>query len=98
MEDLPTHYLSFVAAATGMSRGQVLGYLAPLTESNEQPPRGYDEPNETFLPMVQDAQGAYVHGSWPSDLTLTPAASGPDTWQFQGETSRRNLGAAIQGA
>jgi len=79
IEDLPTHYVGFYAAATGNDPATVFwNYLGGVEGTNQEPPRGVK--NGEFMPMVQGEGGKWVHVPWPEAMTITPVPMGPDTW------------------
>ena len=115
MEDLPSHYLGFVAAARGFDSNNmapffayyadVLGPIEPTTEGPPQAampnlcgglgcnvwygPIAQALKNHEFTPKVQGTNGQRVNVQWPSELTISPVSSAPNTWQFMGEEHNR---------
>jgi RHS repeat-associated protein len=79
IEDLPSHYVGFFGAATGLSREQVFTLLGNFKGTNEEPTR--DIKNHTYNPWVDDESVP-----WPSIMIMTPIGSGPHTWRFVGGT------------
>ena len=77
IEDLPTHWIGFFAAAKGISPAEVFMKLGGVEGTDEEPPR--DIKNHTFNSWVDDESVP-----WPSSLTITPVGSGPNTWEFIG--------------
>jgi hypothetical protein len=97
IEDLPSQYLGFFAAAHQLTYEQVFAcYLGPIEIATDDPPHFglEDDPanpdslpdllrlrNETFMPLVETETG-WEHLPWPPAMAMTPAISKPDTWFF----------------
>lgn len=97
IEDLPSQYLGFFAAAHELPYEQVFAcYLGGIEIATDDPPHfGFEadpaDPdslpdllrlrNETFMPLVETETG-WQHLSWPAAMLMTPAISKPDTWFF----------------
>lgn len=100
IEDLPSQYVGFFAAARQLSYAQVFGcYLGGVETAVSDPPHldFCDDPadtndlpeimrleNDTFMPLVQTDQG-WQNRSWPDEMQMKPVASRPWTWYFLGE-------------
>ena len=89
-EDLPTHYLSFVAAAKNMTQQEVIGILGPVTGTNKPLPFSLSSKNFEFTPRIQNADGQWHNTSWPEELTITPLDNSPEIWDFHREVSSMN--------
>ncbi|MBE2199188.1 MAG: hypothetical protein IAE79_11290 [Anaerolinea sp.] len=102
IEDLPSQYVGFFAAARGLSYAQVFGcYLGGMETAVADPPH-FDFAansaeshdllkmtrlrNDTFTPLVQTEEG-WQHRPWPEGMQLTAVGSKPGTWYFLGETT-----------
>lgn len=84
IEDLPSHYLGFFMAATGLSRAQAFALLGGVEGTKEEPTR--DIENHTYNPWVDDKSVP-----WPTLMTSlmpTPIESGANTWEFVGGSCR----------
>lgn len=97
IEDLPSQYLGFFAAAHRLTYEQVFAcYLGGIEIATDDPPHfGFeddpDDPNslpdllrlrnETFMPLVETEAG-WEHLPWPPAMAMMPVASQPDTWFF----------------
>lgn len=97
IEDLPSQYLGFFAAAHELPYEQVFAcYLGGIEIATDAPPHfGLEadpaDPdslpdllrlrNETFMPLVETETG-WEHVPWPAAMLMTPAISKPDTWFF----------------
>lgn len=97
IEDLPSQYLGFFAAAYGLTYEQIFAcYLGGIEVATDEPPHfGFeDDPadphivpdlmrlrNETFMPLVETETG-WEHVPWPPAMQMTPIISKLDTWFF----------------
>ncbi|MCB9421154.1 MAG: hypothetical protein H6667_15235 [Ardenticatenaceae bacterium] len=97
IEDLPSQYLGFFAAAHRLTYEQVFAcYLGGIEIATDDPPHfGFeDDPadpnslpdllrlrNETFMPLVETEAG-WEHLPWPPAMFMATAVSKPDTWFF----------------
>lgn len=102
VEDLPSQYLGFVAAAWDVEIGRLFDcYLGPVVADDDGPPDIVLDSqtaapdgwaglarlaNRTFLPRVRDEAG-WRYVNWPPALKLIPLPSGPDTWRYRAETT-----------
>jgi len=100
IEDLPTHYLGFFAAANGLDIAEVFAcYLGEVEATDTAPPHflvadasesgALDVPvqrliNEKFSPMVQTDEG-WQNIPWPPGLQLVPIDSASGLWAFEQE-------------
>ena len=81
IEDLPSDYIGFYAAKTGMTYDRIFGdHLGGVEGRKEEPPRHVK--NYQFAPMVGDAAGNYVNVPWPKALDITPIKSDSGCWRF----------------
>jgi hypothetical protein len=84
IEDLPSHYIGFFMAATGLTREQTFAILGGVEGTNEEPTR--DIKNHTYNPWVGDKSVP-----WPALVTSLmpiPIESGANAWQFVGGSAR----------
>ena len=100
IEDLPTHYVGFAAAAKHMSVTELLTcYLGDFIATDEAPPHfalvtSPTEPdaslrlerlqNTEFKPLVKTRQG-WKHVAWPPRMQLYAESSASGYWGFRGE-------------
>jgi RHS repeat-associated protein len=78
IEDLPSHYIGFFIAATGLSREEAFAILGSVRGTSQEPTR--NTKNRTYNPWVDDNSVP-----WPALVTSlmpTPIASGTNTWEF----------------
>jgi len=90
IEDLPSHYIGFYAAARGISPAEVFANLGFVEGTDQEPPRFTDWPpgnweikNFQFTPRVQDDEGNWQNIPWPDAMTITPIGSESGLWEFQ---------------
>ncbi len=97
IEDLPSQYIGFFAAARDLTYKQVFAcYLGGVKVAQNEPPHlvigeGETDPgllpdvqrltNESFEPLVEDDTG-WQHRPWPAPMRLTAVPGGPSTWMF----------------
>lgn len=97
IEDLPSQYVGFFAAAHHLTYEQIFAcYLDGIEIATDDPPHfGFeDDPadpnslpdllrlrNDQFLPLVETETG-WKHLPWPPDMVMTPVVGGLDTWYF----------------
>ncbi len=97
IEDLPSQYLGFFAAAHDLTPAQVFAcYLGGAEVVEGEPPHLTFNPsltdpeqtgglqrlqNETFVPLVETETG-WQHQPWPEAMQMTPIRSKPQTWHF----------------
>jgi hypothetical protein len=100
IEDLPTHYVGFFAAASGLDVAEVFAcYLGEVEVTDTTPPHflvadasepgALDVPvkrltNEKFSPMVETDEG-WQNVPWPPGLRLAPIDSATGLWAFEQE-------------
>ncbi|MCO6449756.1 MAG: hypothetical protein J5I90_03095 [Caldilineales bacterium] len=96
IEDLPSHYVGFVAAARELSPLQVLFcYLGGVDAIDEEPPHfvltnEHDIAslkrleNRLFTPVIKTEKG-WRRVPWPEEMKLDVVGPGPHTWRFVGE-------------
>lgn len=97
IEDLPSHYLSFFAAANQMDYSSVFAcYLGSVTTTDEAPPHlavgdGADSnslpevaklQNRTFIPLVENEDGIWIHVRWPKSMRMTAVTAEENKWAF----------------
>lgn len=97
IEDLPSHYIGFFAAANQMEYASVFTcYLGIASATNVAPPHlqltaaSNTSPlpavsklqNRTFVPMVQNEAGRWVHVSWPKRMRIFAATADEGMWRF----------------
>jgi len=103
IEDLPSQYIGFFAAARNLTYKQVFAcYLGGAKAAHDAPPHLVfnDDPadsnllpdvqrlaNESFEPLVETATG-WQHRPWKAAMRLTAVPSGPNTWFFLHEETR----------
>ncbi|MCB8987325.1 MAG: hypothetical protein H6661_06210 [Ardenticatenaceae bacterium] len=97
IEDLPSQYIGFFAAARDLTYKQVFAcYLGGAKTAHEAPPHLIiDEDsdqggllpdverleNESFEPLVETPAG-WRHRPWTAAMRLTAVPTGPETWFF----------------
>jgi RHS repeat-associated protein len=99
IEDLPSHYAGFWAAATELSTGVFFARLGGVEGTDEEPPRATDRltgnipeiKNYEFTPKVQDETGHWHNVPWPNSLTITPIGSESGLWTFQSAECKGNV-------
>jgi len=100
IEDLPTHYVGFFAAANGLEIAEVFAcYLGEVEATDTTPPHflvadtsesgALDVPvkrltNEKFMPMVLMDE-EWQNVPWPPGLQLVPIDSASGLWAFEQE-------------
>lgn len=100
IEDLPSHYLGFFAAAKGLEIAEIFHcYLGGVEVTDMAPPHvlltGESEPgeigvplkrltNEKFVPLVLTEAG-WQHVPWPVRLRLLPVDESSGLWAFEQE-------------
>lgn len=103
IEDLPSQYIGFFAAAHNLTYKQVFAcYLGGAKVAQDEPPHLIisDDPddgtglpdvhrlkNESFEPLVETKDG-WQHRPWAATMRLTAVPSGPNTWFFLQEETR----------
>ncbi len=100
IEDLPTQYIGFMEAATGIERSVLFACFLGQVETADPPPHLWYEPgtpadgvtlprvgrliNKSFQPLILTASG-WEKVNWPLPLRLSPLPSGQSTWVFDSE-------------
>ncbi len=103
IEDLPSQYLGFFAAAHNLTYQQVfacyLGGVKAFADSSEPPHFlfGDDVTDEDALEVQRlanerfeplvETNSGWRHQSWPEEMQLTAVPTGLDTWSFLDETT-----------
>lgn len=83
-EDLPTHYLSFVAAANGWTRVEAFLKLGQIPMSGDKPARSmnpfWSGKNYEMTPRTQGADGQWQNVPWPDGVSIQPIPSSSGYW------------------
>jgi hypothetical protein len=98
VEDLPSQYLGFVAAAFDVPVGRLFAcYLGPVTGSNEGPPdfvpadltlnhddgwAGFARLDNQTFDPLVPTASGWIARPWPPELQLTPLPTGSQSWRF----------------
>jgi hypothetical protein len=78
IEDLPSHYIGFARAATGLSPEETFAVLGQFQGTDDEPPRNIK--NHTYNPWVDDKSVPW--SDLFASLMPTPIDSGDNTWVF----------------
>ncbi|MGC8960808.1 MAG: RHS repeat-associated core domain-containing protein, partial [Chloroflexia bacterium] len=79
IEDLPSHYVGFYAATTGVSPDAVFwNHLGGIEGTNQTPARSVK--NSEMTPKVPVGGNSWVNVPWPDAIAIAPVPMGSNTW------------------